>query len=178
MEKLEEKADGKTEFSMLSMMNRVTMDIIGKVPAVPFFFPLQLAGRDGSNAYQQQDGIRSWRQGERPLPSSARRPAGLIVPLPFRPSHGKGQLGKGLHKFRCGLKDGDPLQKSFQPHTSLLSMPKGTQPGLFHGCRLYYCHCISAGSLPYIGFSLSMQTSLGGMESRSKLLICPNKEKT
>ncbi|NXB12080.1 CP46A hydroxylase, partial [Cnemophilus loriae] len=31
MEKLEEKADGKTEFSMLSMMNRVTMDIIGKV---------------------------------------------------------------------------------------------------------------------------------------------------
>lgn len=68
MEKLEEKADGKTEFSMLSMMNRVTMDIIGKVPAVPFFFPLQLAGRDGSNAYQQQDGIRSWRQGERSLP--------------------------------------------------------------------------------------------------------------
>ncbi|NXB70864.1 CP46A hydroxylase, partial [Donacobius atricapilla] len=31
MEKLEEKADGKTEFSMLSMMSRVTMDIIGKV---------------------------------------------------------------------------------------------------------------------------------------------------
>ncbi|NXN41988.1 CP46A hydroxylase, partial [Rhinoptilus africanus] len=31
MEKLEEKADGKTEFSMLNMMNRVTMDIIGKV---------------------------------------------------------------------------------------------------------------------------------------------------
>ncbi|NXD99836.1 CP46A hydroxylase, partial [Chaetorhynchus papuensis] len=31
MEKLQEKADGKTEFSMLSMMNRVTMDIIGKV---------------------------------------------------------------------------------------------------------------------------------------------------
>ncbi|NWV43453.1 CP46A hydroxylase, partial [Grantiella picta] len=31
MEKLEEKADGKTEFSMLSMMGRVTMDIIGKV---------------------------------------------------------------------------------------------------------------------------------------------------
>ncbi|NXP15743.1 CP46A hydroxylase, partial [Thinocorus orbignyianus] len=31
MEKLEEKADGKTEFSMLTMMNRVTMDIIGKV---------------------------------------------------------------------------------------------------------------------------------------------------
>lgn len=40
MEKLEEKADGKTEFSMLSMMSRVTMDIIGKVPAVPFLFPL------------------------------------------------------------------------------------------------------------------------------------------
>lgn len=34
MEKLEEKADGKKEFSMLSMMNRVTMDIIAKVPAV------------------------------------------------------------------------------------------------------------------------------------------------
>ncbi|NWS91852.1 CP46A hydroxylase, partial [Toxostoma redivivum] len=31
MEKLEKKADGKTEFSMLSMMSRVTMDIIGKV---------------------------------------------------------------------------------------------------------------------------------------------------
>ncbi|NWY71414.1 CP46A hydroxylase, partial [Erithacus rubecula] len=31
MEKLEQKADGKTEFSMLSMMSRVTMDIIGKV---------------------------------------------------------------------------------------------------------------------------------------------------
>ncbi|NXA91278.1 CP46A hydroxylase, partial [Melanocharis versteri] len=31
MEKLEEKADGKTEFSMLSMMSRVTMDIVGKV---------------------------------------------------------------------------------------------------------------------------------------------------
>ncbi|XP_009081267.1 PREDICTED: cholesterol 24-hydroxylase, partial [Acanthisitta chloris] len=31
MEKLEEKADGKTEFSMLSMMSRVTMDIIAKV---------------------------------------------------------------------------------------------------------------------------------------------------
>ncbi|NXI77484.1 CP46A hydroxylase, partial [Rhipidura dahli] len=31
MEKLQEKADGKTEFSMLSMMSRVTMDIIGKV---------------------------------------------------------------------------------------------------------------------------------------------------
>ncbi|NXH61654.1 CP46A hydroxylase, partial [Rhabdornis inornatus] len=31
MEKLEEKADGKTEFSMLLMMSRVTMDIIGKV---------------------------------------------------------------------------------------------------------------------------------------------------
>ncbi|NWT17566.1 CP46A hydroxylase, partial [Vireo altiloquus] len=31
MEKLEEKANGKTEFSMLSMMGRVTMDIIGKV---------------------------------------------------------------------------------------------------------------------------------------------------
>ncbi|OWK60265.1 cholesterol 24-hydroxylase [Lonchura striata] len=30
MEKLEEKADGKTEFSMLSMMSRVTMDVIGK----------------------------------------------------------------------------------------------------------------------------------------------------
>lgn len=53
MEKLEEKADGKTEFSMLSMMNRVTMDIIGKVPAVPFLFPLQLAGRNGSKAYQE-----------------------------------------------------------------------------------------------------------------------------
>lgn len=64
MEKLQEKADGKTEFSMLSMMSRVTMDIIGKVPAVPFLFPLQLAGRDGSSAYQQQDGIRSWRQGQ------------------------------------------------------------------------------------------------------------------
>lgn len=34
MEKLEEKADGKKEFSMLTMMNRVTMDIIAKVPAV------------------------------------------------------------------------------------------------------------------------------------------------
>lgn len=34
MEKLEEKADGKKEFSMLMMMNRVTMDIIAKVPAV------------------------------------------------------------------------------------------------------------------------------------------------
>ncbi|NWW83142.1 CP46A hydroxylase, partial [Climacteris rufus] len=31
MEKLEEKADGKKEFSMLSMMSRVTMDIIAKV---------------------------------------------------------------------------------------------------------------------------------------------------
>uniref|UniRef100_A0A8D0ELW5 Cytochrome P450 family 46 subfamily A member 1 n=1 Tax=Strix occidentalis caurina TaxID=311401 RepID=A0A8D0ELW5_STROC len=31
MEKLEEKADGKKEFSMLLMMNRVTMDIIAKV---------------------------------------------------------------------------------------------------------------------------------------------------
>ncbi|NXC06615.1 CP46A hydroxylase, partial [Orthonyx spaldingii] len=31
MQKLEEKADGKTEFSMLSMMSRVTMDIIAKV---------------------------------------------------------------------------------------------------------------------------------------------------
>ncbi|KFQ31184.1 Cholesterol 24-hydroxylase, partial [Mesitornis unicolor] len=31
MEKLEEKADGKKEFSMLAMMNRVTMDIIAKV---------------------------------------------------------------------------------------------------------------------------------------------------
>ncbi|XP_008936211.1 PREDICTED: cholesterol 24-hydroxylase, partial [Merops nubicus] len=31
MEKLEEKADGKEEFSMLTMMNRVTMDIIAKV---------------------------------------------------------------------------------------------------------------------------------------------------
>ncbi|NXU48195.1 CP46A hydroxylase, partial [Turnix velox] len=31
MEKLDEKADGKTEFSMLNMMNRVTMDVIGKV---------------------------------------------------------------------------------------------------------------------------------------------------
>ncbi|XP_074885960.1 cholesterol 24-hydroxylase isoform X2 [Buteo buteo] len=31
MEKLEEKADGKKEFSMLTMMNRVTMDIIAKV---------------------------------------------------------------------------------------------------------------------------------------------------
>ncbi|XP_059331138.1 cholesterol 24-hydroxylase isoform X1 [Ammospiza nelsoni] len=30
MEKLEKKADGKTEFSMLSMMSRVTMDVIGK----------------------------------------------------------------------------------------------------------------------------------------------------
>lgn len=36
MEKLEEKADGKKEFSMLTMMNRVTMDIIAKVPAVHF----------------------------------------------------------------------------------------------------------------------------------------------
>ncbi|KAM9014891.1 cholesterol 24-hydroxylase isoform 2-T2 [Ara ararauna] len=31
MEKLEEKADGKKEFSMLTMMNRVTMDVIAKV---------------------------------------------------------------------------------------------------------------------------------------------------
>ncbi|NXY16184.1 CP46A hydroxylase, partial [Atrichornis clamosus] len=31
MEKLEEKADGEKEFSMLSMMSRVTMDIIAKV---------------------------------------------------------------------------------------------------------------------------------------------------
>ncbi|XP_065696025.1 cholesterol 24-hydroxylase [Patagioenas fasciata] len=31
MTKLEEKADGKTEFSMLTMMSRVTMDIIAKV---------------------------------------------------------------------------------------------------------------------------------------------------
>ncbi|NXX17326.1 CP46A hydroxylase, partial [Podargus strigoides] len=31
MEKLEEKADGKKEFSMLAMMNRVTMDVIAKV---------------------------------------------------------------------------------------------------------------------------------------------------
>ncbi|OXB78983.1 UNVERIFIED_CONTAM: hypothetical protein H355_004526, partial [Colinus virginianus] len=31
MEKLEEKADGKTEFSMLTMMSRVTLDIIAKV---------------------------------------------------------------------------------------------------------------------------------------------------
>ncbi|KFQ61486.1 Cholesterol 24-hydroxylase, partial [Pelecanus crispus] len=31
MEKLQEKADGKKEFSMLTMMNRVTMDIIAKV---------------------------------------------------------------------------------------------------------------------------------------------------
>uniref|UniRef100_A0A663M4M4 Cytochrome P450 family 46 subfamily A member 1 n=1 Tax=Athene cunicularia TaxID=194338 RepID=A0A663M4M4_ATHCN len=31
MEKLEEKADGKKEFSMLLMMNRVTMDIIAKI---------------------------------------------------------------------------------------------------------------------------------------------------
>ena len=36
MEKLEEKADGKKEFSMLTMMNRVTMDIIAKVPLVCF----------------------------------------------------------------------------------------------------------------------------------------------
>lgn len=126
MEKLEEKADGKTEFSMLSMMSRVTMDIIGKVPAVPLLFPLQLAGRNGSNAYQQQDGIRSWRQGERPLPSSARRPAGLIVPLPFGLSLGEGAVREGSAWSRCGLQDGDPLQKSFQPHTSHPSMPKGT----------------------------------------------------
>ncbi|XP_057254947.1 cholesterol 24-hydroxylase isoform X1 [Pezoporus wallicus] len=31
MEKLEEKADGNKEFSMLTMMNRVTMDVIAKV---------------------------------------------------------------------------------------------------------------------------------------------------
>ncbi|XP_069714890.1 cholesterol 24-hydroxylase [Phaenicophaeus curvirostris] len=31
MEKLDEKADGKKEFSMLTMMNRVTMDVIAKV---------------------------------------------------------------------------------------------------------------------------------------------------
>uniref|UniRef100_A0A8C2SQN8 Cholesterol 24-hydroxylase n=1 Tax=Coturnix japonica TaxID=93934 RepID=A0A8C2SQN8_COTJA len=31
MEKLEEKADGKTEFSMLTMMSRVTLDVIAKV---------------------------------------------------------------------------------------------------------------------------------------------------
>jgi len=36
MEKLEEKADGKKEFSMLTMMNRVTLDVIAKVPAVRF----------------------------------------------------------------------------------------------------------------------------------------------
>lgn len=36
MMKLEEKADGKKEFSMLTMMSRVTMDIIAKVPAVRF----------------------------------------------------------------------------------------------------------------------------------------------
>lgn len=113
MEKLEEKADGKTEFSMLSMMSRVTMDIIGKVPAVPFLFPLWLAQRDGSNAYQQQDGIRSWRQGERPLPSSARRPAGLIVPLPSRLSHGKGQLGKSLHGLGVACRMGTLSKSAF-----------------------------------------------------------------
>lgn len=36
MEKLEEKADGKKEVSMLTMMSRVTMDVIAKVPAVRF----------------------------------------------------------------------------------------------------------------------------------------------
>lgn len=113
MEKLEEKADGKTEFSMLSMMSRVTMDIIGKVPAVPLLFPLQLAGRNGSNAYEQQDGIRSWRQGERPLLSSARRPAGLIVPLPFGLSLGKGQLGKGLHGLGVACRMGTLCKSPF-----------------------------------------------------------------
>lgn len=36
MAKLKEKSDGKKEFSMLTMMSRVTMDIIAKVPAVCF----------------------------------------------------------------------------------------------------------------------------------------------
>lgn len=42
MEKLEEKADGKKEFSMLTMMSRVTLDVIAKVPAVCF-----LASQEG-----------------------------------------------------------------------------------------------------------------------------------
>lgn len=44
MMKLEEKADGKKEFSMLTMMSRVTMDIIAKVPAVRFLV-FTVAGR-------------------------------------------------------------------------------------------------------------------------------------
>lgn len=58
MEKLEEKADGKTEFSMLSMMSRVTMDVIGKVPAVPFLFPL------------------NWQEGMEVMPTSSRMGSG------------------------------------------------------------------------------------------------------
>lgn len=44
MKKLEEKADGKKEFSMLTMMSRVTLDIIAKVPAVNFLVS-SVAGR-------------------------------------------------------------------------------------------------------------------------------------
>uniref|UniRef100_A0A8C6Z4L9 Cholesterol 24-hydroxylase n=1 Tax=Nothoprocta perdicaria TaxID=30464 RepID=A0A8C6Z4L9_NOTPE len=50
MEKLEEKAEGKKEFSMLTMMSRVTLDVIAKVPAT-FLFPLQLADKSGRVPY-------------------------------------------------------------------------------------------------------------------------------
>lgn len=34
MEKLEEKADGKTEVDIMSMMSRVTLDVLAKVQTV------------------------------------------------------------------------------------------------------------------------------------------------
>lgn len=46
MEKLEEKADGKKEFSMLTMMSRVTLDVIAKVPAVCFLASFAISRKE------------------------------------------------------------------------------------------------------------------------------------
>lgn len=46
MEKLEEKADGETECSMLTMMSRVTLDVIAKVPAVCFLVSSAISRRE------------------------------------------------------------------------------------------------------------------------------------
>lgn len=113
MEKLEEKADGKTEFSMLTMMNRVTMDIIAKVPAVCF---LLSSANDRKKWYQQHQEVDLGNH----YPSSVRRDEGLSMPLLFGLSHRKEQSGKGLHNssVACGMATHYKSPYSLIPPTS------------------------------------------------------------
>jgi len=125
-----------------------------------FLFALQLAGRNGSNGCRQQDVIRSQSQGTKPLPSSARRAEGLILPLPFGLSHRKGQLGKGLHSLGVACRMGTLCKSRYSLISPTLHAKRAHQCSFMYGCCVIAIACQHEVCL-MLAFPCSMQNSLG-----------------